>query len=316
MVIRDLRDCLDPLKRAYSFDPEGFLDPDKLRPLIADLQISGRESCAILATLDALDPVERERLASYGYGNPEIVKVSDDAHLTPEAAEWCLYLLSAASGGSPGCPSGSPISAPPTTVAPRSPPPVPKTASLWMDFKELPGDVAVLMSADDGPVAHIPEKVTIGNKTLPVTEVGNNAFMGCSSLEEVVFPPTLWKIGAWAFSGCTSLRSVNLPASTGLVGEYAFEGCTSLEEVRSDGPPVSMTIRDYAFDGCTSLREFGITGGNLSLMKHALSGSGVEGKSRYETSGRICAQFRYQPYPASSLPVDAEGTQAVLSSYT
>ena len=120
-----------------------------------------------------------------------------------------------------------------------------------------------------------------------VTYIGESAFAGCTSLEEIEFEgkeatDVEWEqitehgdgttsstmvvdcmfedslsIGSSAFSGCEALTCLELPAHVSYVGEYAFEGCTSLEKVRflSDA---SVTMSDLevgegAFSGCTVL---------------------------------------------------------------
>ena len=82
-----------------------------------------------------------------------------------------------------------------------------------------------------------------------VTEIGEKAFLDCTSLESVTIPDSVTKIGDCAFSYCTSLASVNIPSSVTEIGDYAFEECTSLE---------SVTIGSKAyvsFHGCTSLKS-------------------------------------------------------------
>ena len=54
--------------------------------------------------------------------------------------------------------------------------------------------------------------VTFGNI---VTSIGFNAFVGCTSLANVIFTPTssLGSIGISAFYGCTALTSITIPSS-------------------------------------------------------------------------------------------------------
>lgn len=50
------------------------------------------------------------------------------------------------------------------------------------------------------------------------------------TLEKILLPKTLTKIGARAFDGCTALREIEIPASVTSIGEQAFRGCISLPE--------------------------------------------------------------------------------------
>ena len=65
-----------------------------------------------------------------------------------------------------------------------------------------------------------------------ITEIGDNAFDGCSSLEKVAFPDTLTKIGNQAFNNNKKLASVDLSKTkVATIGRFAFGDCTSLKDV-------------------------------------------------------------------------------------
>ena len=56
-------------------------------------------------------------------------------------------------------------------------------------------------------------------------------FRFCTSLEKVVLPAGLERIGIDAFTGCTSLKSLSIPASVAEIGKYPARSCTSLQEI-------------------------------------------------------------------------------------
>eukprot|EP01052_Picozoa_sp_SAG31_P023958 SAG31_NODE_2008_length_6673_cov_3.990265_8_plen_352_part_00 len=60
------------------------------------------------------------------------------------------------------------------------------------------------------------------------TQIGNEAFCGCSLLASVAIPGSVTQIGYWAFHGCSSLASVAIPDSVTRIGNGAFAGCPSL----------------------------------------------------------------------------------------
>ena len=91
--------------------------------------------------------------------------------------------------------------------------------------------------------------------TIPdsVTEIGDWAFCGCSSLSEINIPDSVTKIGEYAFGSCSSLREINIPDSVTKIADWAFSGCDSLEEI--DIPDSVTEIGDWAFSACDSLER-------------------------------------------------------------
>ena len=101
------------------------------------------------------------------------------------------------------------------------------------------------------------EKVVLNN----VTEIGECAFYGMTTLKEVVMPASVASIANHAFSGCTSLLKVEIPDAVKEVGDYAFSGCTLLNssyvsfDVPLTLPATVKTIGKYAYQGCTAIKS-------------------------------------------------------------
>ena len=102
----------------------------------------------------------------------------------------------------------------------------------------------------------IPEEVTIGERTLKVTSIGNSAFSGCHTLTAIIIPNSVTSIGKYAFSECHNLDSVTIPNNITSIGAWAFHNCKSLGSVTI---PESLTsIEDYTFDSCFGLTSITI----------------------------------------------------------
>ena len=76
----------------------------------------------------------------------------------------------------------------------------------------------------------IPSTINVGGEELPVKEICENAFRGCTSLTSVTFAENsqLESIGEHAFANCTSLTSIYIPNSVTFIDYGAFYGCISL----------------------------------------------------------------------------------------
>ena len=92
-----------------------------------------------------------------------------------------------------------------------------------------------------------------GDVVIPdgVTNIADNAFVGCSGLTSVAIPNSVTSIGSNAFSGCSGLTSVTIPDGVTSIGDYTFSGCSGLTSVTI---PSSITsIGSDAFSGCEHL---------------------------------------------------------------
>ena len=94
----------------------------------------------------------------------------------------------------------------------------------------------VLFSKDMKTLIHYPAKKSDTSYEIPVgvTEIGQRAFYGCTSLTSITIPDSVGSFGEESFYGCTSLTSVTLPTSVGFYSyDDVFFGCTSLTEIVS-----------------------------------------------------------------------------------
>ena len=84
-----------------------------------------------------------------------------------------------------------------------------------------------------------------------VTNIGNSAFYGCSSLTSITIPDNVTSIGGYAFYNCSNLTSITIPDSVTSIGDWAFYNCSKLTSITI--PDSVTSIGRYAFDGCNSL---------------------------------------------------------------
>lgn len=91
------------------------------------------------------------------------------------------------------------------------------------------------------------------------TSIGNNAFIGCTNLIEIIFRlynDCMIYIGKSSFENCSSLTSISIPYYVRFVESSAFSQCTSLELAKL---PFIAKIEPYTFYNCSSLKSIEIT---------------------------------------------------------
>lgn len=87
-----------------------------------------------------------------------------------------------------------------------------------------------------------------------ISEIGDAAFMGCSSLKSVHIPKAIKEISGLAFAGCISLTKIKLHDGITVLGQDAFLHCDALERIDL---PDSIEKMD-SFSCCFSLCEIRI----------------------------------------------------------
>lgn len=84
-----------------------------------------------------------------------------------------------------------------------------------------------------------------------VLKIGHRTFLNCTNLEHVVIPKRLTTIGEQAFMGCSKLQQIIIPNSVTEVGQYAFANCRSLQ--RTVISEYIKIIKIFTFKQCVSL---------------------------------------------------------------
>ena len=64
-----------------------------------------------------------------------------------------------------------------------------------------------------------------------ITAIGDGAFYGFTTVQNITMADSVTSIGAWAFRSCTDLRRITLSKNLRTVGSTAFDGCLLLESI-------------------------------------------------------------------------------------
>ena len=118
-------------------------------------------------------------------------------------------------------------------------------------------------------------------------------FIGDNTIEEVIIPEGVERIGAYAFAGLTALKKITLPSTLTMIDKGAFYGCTSLTEVvgienvkffnqgaffdcaltGSISLDSAVAIADQAFAGNKNLKEVSMAASTQSVSAYAFYGN-------------------------------------------
>ncbi len=85
-----------------------------------------------------------------------------------------------------------------------------------------------------------------------VTDIGEDAFYGCTSLESITLPEGLSEIADNLFNSCTSLSEITLPEGIKRIGYQAFANCSALKDAYIMSTKLEK-VDANTFMGCSSL---------------------------------------------------------------
>lgn len=100
-------------------------------------------------------------------------------------------------------------------------------------------------------LAFNPTKIVIESG---VTNISENAFVMCGSVDTLTIPASLTEIENYAFMYCKGIKEIIFEENSSLVsiGDYAFNYCTGLTEIKL--PEGLKTINPAAFENCSNLK--------------------------------------------------------------
>ncbi len=100
-------------------------------------------------------------------------------------------------------------------------------------------------------------------------DVQRKTIISCVETNKIIrIPDSVTSIGEWAFSGCSSLQQINIPDSVTSIGDYAFSGCSSLKQI--DVPDSVTSIGYSVFSDCLSLKQINIPANSIEKFKKTM----------------------------------------------
>jgi hypothetical protein len=118
-------------------------------------------------------------------------------------------------------------------------------------------------------------KVIVQFPELPlfgITEIPNDSFNGCSSLQAIELPSAITRIGTYAFYLNSSLTADIVADNITEVGQRAFYQ-SAITSFSSAG---AGTIGNYAFNGCPNIKELNLGDGCTYIGADCCAGSALE----------------------------------------
>jgi len=155
-----------------------------------------------------------------------------------------------------------------------------KEHSEYVEIKGYSGsdtDVLVPEYYNGLPITVIGERAFVGCKdvkSVTLTEyvltIGRNSFKDCTSLETIENYQNIGRLAYGAFHGCSALKGLTIPERIDEISASLFEDCKSLESVEILGS--IRSVGERAFSNCASLSEINISNGLKSIGSSAFAG--------------------------------------------
>lgn len=143
---------------------------------------------------------------------------------------------------------------------------------LIYQYDPLVSEYAVAIGSTNSNITNLRPETNVSScldKTLPVTEIGSNAFSSYKDLQEVVIPDGILTMGDNAFQFCSNLKNISLGNTVKTIGDKAFLG-TKLEFL---GLPASVqSIGKQTFEGNSELEYIMLGKGIKSIGYDAFRG--------------------------------------------
>ena len=148
--------------------------------------------------------------------------------------------------------------------------------------------------------------VTIGNR---VTSIGKQAFRNCTSLTSVTIPNGVISIEDDVFAYCPLLAGITIPSSVTSIGDWVFNSCTALEGVRFKGNAPIIGLNAFsADDHATVYYLAGKTGWDTTFAGRPTALWNPQIQSRESSFGVRTNRFGFTIIGANGLDIVVEGS--------
>ncbi|WP_169727725.1 leucine-rich repeat protein [Acetobacterium malicum] len=166
----------------------------------ADLTVGGNLN--LMATV--LPAEAPDKAVSWSSDTPGVATVDENGKVTGVAPGTAIIMAQTAVGVQDTC-----------------------TVTVKPVFETTATATAVTITKYNGSETNVVIPATINS--IPVTEIGANAFSGNTRVTSVTIPATVTTLGEQAFAGCSKLSMVNLPAAITSIPSQAFENCPLID---------------------------------------------------------------------------------------
>ncbi len=184
---------------------------------------------------------------------------------------------------------------------------------LYFSLSSTKQEATLQMVSDTSVNIQIPSVIQRDEQYIVTSMIDTGVFSDVAeTLESLILPDTLTRIGNNAFSGCTNLKHIRIPDSVKQIGAYAFSGCDNLNYQIDKGVKYISSVTNqyyalidaknfvggeyeikdsckivlpYAFSSCISLTNLVISDSVINLgerafnqctsLKNVIIGSGV-----------------------------------------
>lgn len=143
-------------------------------------------------------------------------------------------------------------------------------AEIDQDHDGIFDSVKILSGDRSAVLIEIPDQIN----GLPVTSIGDSAFSGCQTLQEVVLPGNLKEIQEMAFYGCYGLQEIVIPNGVERLENRAFASCLHLKNVTI--PESVSYIGSRVFEFTYELKEIFIPDAVTEINDNAFCYCGFE----------------------------------------